>query len=84
VISGSSAVSGGGGGIASLAADAELRSMMVYIVEALKRLLPKQNVINERSTKTLLKHHIRDIADLVAKLRLFKPEEDRGYHKKSG
>jgi len=46
VISGNSAVGGGGGGIASLAADAELRSMMVYIVEALKRLLPKQNVIN--------------------------------------
>lgn len=39
--------------------------LCLFLIDTLKRLLPPSHVINQRSKRTLFKHHYRDFLDLA-------------------
>ena len=61
--------------------DPEIKSLMLFLIEALRATLPVGNAINQRSVNTLLKNHFRDIMDLATKIRYVRAEELPQTHK---
>ena len=41
---------------------------MIFLVETLKSVFPEFHPLNMRSTRTLLKYHFRDLAELANRL----------------
>lgn len=56
--------------------EAELISIMIFIVETLKSVFPEFHPLNMRSTRTLLKYHFRDLAELANRLQLVSMDEE--------
>ena len=50
--------------------DPELRALMIFLVNVLKSHLPKLHVVNQRSLRTLLKYHTKDLLTAVQSLLL--------------
>jgi hypothetical protein len=57
------------------ALDPEVRSLMLFLIDTLRAYLPISNAINQRSVKTILKNHYRDIVDLAAKIKYIRADE---------
>jgi len=49
---------------------------MIFLVETLKSVFPEFHPLNMRSTRTLLKYHFRDLADLANRLQMVSMDEE--------
>ncbi len=49
---------------------------MIFLVETLKSVFPEFHPLNMRSTRTLLKYHFRDLAELANRLELISMDEE--------
>lgn len=61
--------------------DPEIKTLMLFLLEALRAHLPAGNAINQRSVNTLLKNHFRDIMELASKIRYLRVDELPQAHK---
>jgi hypothetical protein len=57
--------------------DPELRTVIVFLIAVLRSLFADSHVLHQRSVKTIMKHHFKDLAELASKLTILNPNEDR-------
>ena len=55
----------------------DLMTLTVFLIESLKRSLPYNHVINQRSLKTLLKYHLKDLTEMASKMRIISDSNER-------
>ena len=58
------------------ASDNDLRNIMVFVIELMKKVMPEFHAMNQRSTRSILKYHFREMIEIVNRVKTVTPNKD--------